>query len=164
MGQSSCTEVILMILPPPPWLINLLSGKLRAKEGALQVDLENLVVLFFRGIQDRRTGLDAGVVHHDVEPPELAHRCRDQFFQVCDFADICFDSDGLTSKCIDLLFDRGGCLRMSDKVDDNLGALSGQLEDHRFANAAVASSHDCYLAAEKHKKFLSITLPIYHYL
>src|SRR3989440_380065 len=49
---------------------HLLRRQLGPEEGALEVDVEHLLVLLLGAVEHRAAGLDASVVDHDVEPPE----------------------------------------------------------------------------------------------
>ena len=73
-------------------------GKLGSEEWTLHVDLKYLLVLLFRCFKYGCTGLDAGVVHHDVQPAESFHRGGDQPFQVGEFAHVRIHADGLIAK------------------------------------------------------------------
>src|SRR4029079_19433275 len=73
---------------------HLLGGKLRTEEGTLEVDVHHLRKLVFGGVEDGCAGLDAGVVDHDVHPPELFDCGIDEVPQVFDLAHVGLDTDG----------------------------------------------------------------------
>ena len=89
---------------------HLLRRELRAEERALEVDLEHLLVLRLGGVEHRGARLDAGVVHHDVEPAERLHRRVDECLQVGHLADVGVDADRLVAERDDLLLELLGGL------------------------------------------------------
>ena len=129
---------------------HLLGRDLRAEEGALQVDRHHLLVLRLGGVEDRRAGLDAGVVDHHVEPAERLDRLVDEPLQVLDLADVGLHADGLVAELRDLAFEVLGRLLVGDVVDDDVGALAGEGEGDGLADAAVAAGDDGDLALQCH--------------
>jgi hypothetical protein len=59
-------------------LDHLPGGELRAEKGALEVNGEYLLVLFFRRIEHGSACLDASVIDHDVEAAKILDRGVDQ--------------------------------------------------------------------------------------
>jgi hypothetical protein len=90
-------------------------------KNALEVDVEDLVVLGLGRVQDGGPGLDAGVVDHDVEVPERAHRRRDQPLEVVHLAHIGLDTDRLVAELGDLLLQLLGRGFVGHVVDDHAG-------------------------------------------
>ena len=110
IGQSSWTEVMLMIRPPSPWAIICLAAIWVPKKALLRLIVEHLVVLLLGGVEHRGAGLDAGVVDHDVEPAERLDGGVDEPLQVGDLADVGLDADGLVAEGDDLLLELLGGL------------------------------------------------------
>ena len=137
--------------PPALALLDhLLGGELRAEERALQVDLEDLVVLLLGGVEHGGAGLHAGVVHHDVEPTEPRHGRVDELVQIGDLAHVRLAADGLRSQPGDLLaqFLRG--IRIEKVVDDHFRALGREGQHDGLPDAAVASGDDGDLVLKGH--------------
>ena len=150
IGQSSCTDVMLMIRPPPPWAIICLAAELSAVEGALQVDRQHPVVLLFGRVEDRGPGLDAGVVDHDVNPAELLDGGVDQALEVIHLADVGLDADRPFAQCHDLSFEILRGLLVRHVVDDDVGAGGGETEHHSLSDATVSTGDDGHFAFECH--------------
>ena len=137
-----------MIRPPPPCVDHLLRGDLRAEKRALEVDRQHLVVLVLRGIQHRGAGLDAGIVHHDVEAAEFRYRGLHQPLDFLDAADVGLHADGDAAQRCDFALELLGRLGMDHVVDDDIGAGLGQAECDRLADPAVPAGHDGDLALQ----------------
>src|SRR5262249_61629310 len=79
-------------------LDHLLGCELRAEEGALEIDRQHLVILILSGVEDRSSRFYASVVHHDVQPTELAYRRIDEFLQVGELAYVGIDANRLLTE------------------------------------------------------------------
>ena len=121
------------------------------------------VVLLLGGVEHRGAGLDAGVVHHDVQPPERLHGGVDQPLKVGDLADVGVDTDGSIAQGDDSPFEFLGRIRVRHVVNRDVGALLGQLEHDRLSDPAVAAGDDRDLALQKHKDslygFVTVRIP-----
>ena len=134
---------------------HLLRRELRAEERALQVDVEDLLVLLLGGVEDAGARLDTGVVHHDVDPPEPPERAVDQLLQVGDLAHVGLDAERAVAERDDLALEiLGGLVRVRDVVDDDVGALGRERERDRLADAAVAAGDDRDFSFETHAVWL----------
>ncbi len=80
----------------------------------------------------------------------------DELLQVGDLADVGFDADGLIAEGHDLGFECFGRVGVRDVVDDDVGALGGERERDRFADAAVAAGDDGDLSFEAHALLLGV--------
>src|SRR5437773_316710 len=86
----------------------------------------------------------------DVATAEGPDGGADQLLQVRHLADVGEDADGLVAERGDLLLQLLGGLRMDDVVDDDVGALPGQLQYHGLADATVASGDDGDFSLQRH--------------
>ena len=129
---------------------HLLSGNLRAEKCALEVDREDLPVLRFRGVENRRSRFDAGVVHHDVNAPELSHCSVDEHLQVGDPTDVGVDGDHPIVERNNLTFQGLGRIEVGDIVYDDAGASAGETERDRLADPTVASRDNRDLIFQRH--------------
>ena len=68
------------------------------------------------------------------------------------------DANGLTTELADLPLERLGRLWMDHVVDDDAGLLTGQFENDRLADPAVAAGDDGDLVLQRHDQ-LSISHP-----
>ena len=150
IGQSSWTDVMLMIAPAAALGDHLLGGDLGAEERALEVDRQHAVVLGLGRVEDRRARLDARVVDHDVETSEGADGGGDEPLEVLVLADVGVDADRLVAEGDDLLLEVLGRLLVRHVVDDDVGPGRGETERHRLADAAVASGDDGHLSVQCH--------------
>ena len=155
IGQSSCTDVMLMMRPPVPWAIMRFAASWVPKNALFKIDVEHLLVLRLGRVEHRRARLDPGVVHHDVEAAELLHRGVDEALQVLDLAHVGVDADGLAAQRDDLLFELLRRVLVADVVDDDVRAVLGEGEHDRLADPGVASGDDGDLAFEQRHGFLS---------
>src|ERR1700683_5383548 len=78
-------------------LDHLFVRELGAKERALEVDFQYLLVLCFSGVENRSAGFYPGVVHHDVDMPPFIDSSRDKALQVIQLADVRLDPDNTPS-------------------------------------------------------------------
>jgi len=129
-------------------LDHLFGRDLRAKESALEIDRHYLFILILSGVEDRAAGFDPGVVHHDVQPTEPAHRLVDEHLKVGDLADIGFHANRLITELADLLLERRSGLWVTYIVDDDIGMQPGQFENNRLAYPAVATVNNRDLALQ----------------
>ena len=74
--------------------------------------------------------------YSELEPGQTA------LFEVGDFAHIRVDADAFVAETRDLAFQRFRRLRMRHIVDDDAGALPGQLKNNRLSNSSVATGDD----------------------
>ena len=101
-------------------------------------------------VEHGRARLDPGVVDHDVDAAELLDGGGDQPLQVGDFAHVSLYPDRLVSQRADLFLQRLGRFGMRDVVDDDVGALLGELQHDGQTDAAVAAGDDGDFAFQVH--------------
>jgi hypothetical protein len=135
---------------------HLAGRQLGAEESALQVDPKHGVVLLLGGVEQRGTGLDAGIVHHDVQAAERLHGGVDEALKVGDLADIGVDPDGSIPERDDSPFEFLGRISVRDVVDCDVGALFRQLEHDSLSDSAIAAGDDRNLALQKHNHPFSV--------
>ena len=137
--------------PAAALLDHLFGRKLGSEEGALQIDLKHLLVLLFGRFEHGCASLDAGVVHHDVQPAKRFHGCGDQPFQVRHLAHVRLYANGLIAEQRDLFFELLGRFRMGDVVDHDVRALPGQFEHNGLADTAVTTGDNGDFVLQKHE-------------
>jgi hypothetical protein len=123
-------------------LDHLFGRKLGAEKRALQIDFQHLLVLRFRGVENRSAGFYPGIVHHDVDMPKFLDCSVNQALQVIQFADVRLHADHACTQSGDLRFQRLGRFGMRDVVDNDTCALPGELEHNGFADTAIAAGDD----------------------
>ena len=124
MGQSSCTDVMLMMRPPPPWAIICLAASWVPKNALFRLMARTFS--YWSSVVSRtevRVSI-AGVVDHDVQPAEARDRRVDHPLQVLDLRDVRLHGDRHLPQAGDLLLQLLGGLLVADVVDDDLGALA----------------------------------------
>ena len=132
-----------MMRPPPPCLIICCSGQLGAKESALEIDRHHLFILRFRRVKNGRPRFDARIIDHYVHAPEFLHGGGEQIPQ--------FSATWLTSAFTLMtpspkartFFSRASVASgWATVINDDAGALPGQLQHDRLTDAAVAAGDD----------------------
>src|SRR5664279_167710 len=143
MGQSSCTEVMLMIRPPPPWAIICRAASWVPKNALFRLMSSTLAYC-------------SSVVSST---------------EVRDLADVGLDPDHLVTEVAHLLLEVLGGLLVGDVVDDDVGTVCGQGQHDRLADAGVATGDHCHLALQRHVGSLPLEsqppndpVPTYPYL
>jgi hypothetical protein len=106
--------------------------------------------LLFGRVKYGCPGLDASVVHHNVEPAERLHSRSHQPFEVSDLANVCVHADGLIAKRRNAFFEFVCGVRVGDIVDNDVGTLFCQFEHDGLADAAVATSNDGDFVFQEH--------------
>ena len=139
---------MLMIRPPPPWAIICLAASWVPKNALFQIHRHDLLELRLGGVQHGGPGLDPCVVDHHVEAAVRRVRRVDHPLQVLDLGDVGLDPDRLLAQPGDLTLELLLRLLVGDEVDDDVGPLPGEGQDHRLADAGVATGHDCDLAGQ----------------
>ena len=148
IGQSSCTDVMLMIRPPSPWAIICLAASWVPKKALLRlisstfsycasvvsrIDVRVSTPALLTMMSSRPNGVDGGF----DEPFEVGH-----------LAHVGLDADRLVTERRHLLLEVFGGLLVGDVVDHDVGAGLGQRQHDRLADPAVAAGDDGDLASE----------------
>ena len=154
IGQSSCTEPIFNDPATATLGDHLLGCDLGPEKGALQVDLHDLFVLGFSCVENRRPGLDASIVDHDVEPAQLFHGPVDQHLEVRNLTHVGIDTDRPVTKGGDLLFEIFGRLFIGNVVDSYVGPGAGQSKGYCLSDAGVATGYDGDLSFKRYRPLL----------
>src|SRR5713101_7352929 len=96
------------------------------EEDALEVDVENAIIVFFGHFPKRRVSFDAGVIHENVEPAEMLDGRSDELPYVSRVREIRLHHEATTARCFDgaqgFLRSAGGTII----VDDHIRALLGK--------------------------------------
>ena len=119
-----------------------------SKENTPQIDIQNLVEVIRRGVQNRGACLDTGIVHHDIEPAVFADSGINKPLEVFQLAHVSLHPIARTAVGTNLLLQGLGGLGMGAVVDHHLGSQLGQPLDDGFTNAAVPTGHNGNLALE----------------
>ena len=150
MGQSSWTEVMLTMVPPPPWEIICLAASCVPKNALLR--LISSTFSYWSSVVSRidvRVSMPALLTITSTRPKALTAD-GDQAFEIRDLADVCFDADGLVAERRDLRLELLGRFGVAHVVDDDVGALACECQHDALADAAVSTGDDCHLALEGH--------------
>ena len=123
MGQSSCTEVMLMMRPPSPCLIICLAASCVPKNALLR-----LISSTFSYCSSVVSSTDVRVstpalLTMTSSRPNYFTAASTNLCEVGDLAHVGVDPDGLVAQRDDLLLELLGGLRVGDVVDDDVGAL-----------------------------------------
>ena len=82
--------------------------------------------------------------------PNVETAASTRLLQVGDLADVGLHADDLVAEGPHLLLDLVLGLLVGDVVDDDVGALPGQGQHHRLADAGVAAGHDGHFSLQSH--------------
>src|SRR5271156_5568454 len=125
---------MLMMRPPPPCLIICLAAIWTPKKALLRliVSTRSYCASVVSRIEVRVFG--PRVVHHDVETAEFRHGGVDEPLQVVGAAGVGIDADRLIVEGRNLLLQLVGRLGVSDVVDDDADAGSGEPQRDRLAD------------------------------
>lgn len=113
-------------------LTELLHRFLRAKERTFDVHfIAEIEIGFLEFMKEFSAAIDAGVINHDVEPPERAHSCGNQSRDLVPLYDIALLVDRLPAPLLDqlcsgerrLLVEARGAGGLLDVAHDNQRAL-----------------------------------------
>ncbi len=140
-------------------------AKRRGCVGALHVDANNGVPLFFGHVENHAVAEDAGDVHEDVELTPFVEGRAHQVLRLFDIGDVGEVGDRLAPALLDLLGDeRGGGIvfaftinRDTKVVDDDAGALSREELGDFGANTAAGAGDDGSFSVEFSHDSPSIT-------
>ena len=128
IGQSSWTEVMLMIRPPSPWAIICLAAIWVPKKALFRLmSSTRSYCASVVSSTDVRVSMPALLTITSTRPNAL-HGAVDEPLQVGDLADVGLDADGLVAEGVDALLQRLGGLGVGHVVDDDAGALLGEGE------------------------------------
>jgi hypothetical protein len=107
-----------------------------------------VVPLGFGEFEQRFPGLDAGVIDEDIEAAELFHDRGEHGFHFGGDADVALDDDGGDAHGADFDSRGFGAFLVRVVVDDDVGAVAGELERDSFANAFASSGDEGDFAVE----------------
>ena len=125
-------------------------GEARDAEGALEVDLDNRIPLFFGHVHEHPVAQDAGVVHDDVEATEVVDRLLDDVAGALPGRDVVTVGDGLAAHRFDLgdhivrgtVGVTGTVTGPADVVHHDLGTLAGHHQRVLTADAPAGTGDD----------------------
>ena len=126
IGQSSCTDVMLMMRPPPPWAIICFAAICVPKNALFR--LMSSTFSYCSSVVSSievRVSTPALFTMMSSRPNAFTARV-DQPLEVGDLAHVGLDADRLVAERGDLLLELLGGLRVRDVVDDDVGALLGR--------------------------------------
>ena len=154
IGQSSCTEVMLMIRPPVPWAIICLAASWVPKKALFR--LIAITLSYCASVVssvDVRVSMPALFTMMSSWPNAFTVAV-DEALQVGDLADVGLDADDPVAERGDLPFELLLGLLVGHVVDDDGRAGLGEGEHDRLADAAVAAGDDGDLAGQCHGTLL----------
>ncbi|VWX50171.1 hypothetical protein NOVOSPHI9U_260204 [Novosphingobium sp. 9U] len=126
-------------------------GMVQRRERTLQVNLDDAVPLVLAHVHEHAIAQDTGVVDQDVEPTEGIDRLLHHLLRIAPVGDIGRVHRRLAAHRLDRRDDflrrrlvgtfAGGA--GTEIIDDNLGALFGQLERMRASETSSGARNDC---------------------
>ena len=147
-----------MIRPPPPWAIICLAASWVPKKALFR--LISMTFSYCASVvssTEVRVSMPALLTMMSTRPNALTARSIEHL-QVGHLAHVGVHADRLVAEGDDLPLELLGRLLVGDVVDDDVGALPGQRQDHRLADAAVAAGHDGDLPLQCHVVSLARTM------
>ncbi len=142
--RATALATLLGLAAPPG------AGVPQRREVALEVDPDDGVPLLLGGVHQHPVADEPGVVDQDVETAEGVDRLLHHRRGLLEVGDVGAVGDGLAAERLDLgddlVRDLGGRAlagaRGAEVVDDDLGALAGELERVRAADAPAGAGDD----------------------
>src|SRR5947209_5875655 len=128
--------------------LNHLSGRgLSAEEGALQVNVHDLVPQCFGDLQGRREGINAGIVNQNIQPAQSLHSRLNHFGDTGNIASVSINPSSFTTSAADLL---NSLLRsiLVDVRNHDACARLGKPQCNRLTNAHRSTRYDSNLACQ----------------
>jgi hypothetical protein len=120
-------------------------GFLNQPERGLEIHRQREIKLVIRQLLDRTDGVDARVVHDDVEPSEALHRLGNDAFHLGPMAHV-----GLVeprrAATLDDGIRHGVAIRLTARGDDDLGAGLGEYTSDALTDALAGAGDDCNFA------------------
>ena len=112
------------------------------KERALQVHVEDGIVVLLGDVPESGALLDAGVVDEDVAAAELLPRLVNEVLGVSKNRDVGPDHDGFAARDLDLAASAFGGVDVVAVVDDAVGTLLGEAFGDCLADAGAGAGDD----------------------
>jgi hypothetical protein len=110
----------------PPMVFHVQRSGLRAEEAALQVRADDFIPFRLGNLEERFPGLDAEVVHQDVQPAELADYRLHHVVHLRRHAHVCADGKRLHAERGDFLVGEIGRRAIVDRNATARGRVRGQ--------------------------------------
>jgi hypothetical protein len=120
----------------------------RAVDRAVEDDAAHGLPVLHRHLGEGLVGTDRRVVDEDVDAAELRHRLGDHRIDLILPGNVGDDGDRLDTAGPSLLCDRIGLRLVGPRVDDDVRAFRGQLQDRRAPDVAARAGHQGHLAFE----------------
>ena len=128
-------------VPPSP------AQRLAQKEHRLDVDAEKRVELLFRHPLELPIHGNAGIVHQHVQAAEQPQRLLGEPLDLLHVGEVGVIGFGLSAGLADLVHGGAGALAAAGVVQDDCGALAGELQRHPAANPRSRPGYQHSLAA-----------------
>src|SRR5262249_54924433 len=131
--------------PPIAGLAHDGKGGAGGEKAAFEIDRQHTVPFLRADVLDHGPGVDAGILHDDVESFKIAERARHDRLRIAHLRDVDAEEAG-TARAAEP-FRRCGALRFRI-ADDDAAAFAHEILRDRGADAAGGTDHDGDLAFE----------------
>src|SRR5262245_45618333 len=115
---------------------------LRGEKDAFQIDVENLVVIFFAHFPEWRMRFESGVVDQNIEPSKMLDALINQSPDVFDIAQIGFHDQSAAAGGLDFGQRFFRALRRAIVIDDDIRAFPGEANGDGASDALTASRYE----------------------
>ena len=131
---------------------HLLCRGLGAEIHALEVGVDDAVILGLCHVGQALCDGHAGIVDHDIQPAIGLHGLLDQGVDLLDILYVCADTHRFSAQFLHL---RGHCVAviLVAARDDDLCARAGQLHDDAIAESLGSTGHDRDLSAQIKRRY-----------
>ncbi len=130
--------------------LQVLHESLRGEEGALQVRVQDEVVVVFRHVPERGVLFHARVVDEDVDLAQGGDAAGNELVDRGDRAEVRADGHRAPACGLNLCLDRVRFFRMRVIVDDDVGAFLREADRDGGSDALAASRDECDFSGEFH--------------
>jgi hypothetical protein len=126
----------------------------------LHVDRENAIDLLFGNVERRHVGVrDAGIVDHDVEPPEAVDGGFDHRAHVGSACDVgAMEDRAVRAEAVSDRLCHAPAASLVEVIDDDAGTFLGKPQGNTLAEAGARPGHDRHLVLQPHL-ILQVTIP-----
>ena len=139
-----------MTTPGRPGRNHRSGDSLRAEARALQIDVEDVIPVTFRHLQERDAREHSGIVDQNLDRPEPPLGGGHHRLRLLDISDVCLDGQCTPSMAAHFIGDGVRSALVIEPVDRDVGTRSGKFDRHCAADPLLRPSDQDHLASALH--------------